>query len=257
MSNNTLKDTQTKSTLSAAATQAGVQQSDTPESPPTMSDSEKKSSREFTSILLALQFGALLLTPSIKGFINPPYVNYGWLLAYYLVALCSIIMLGMIFYITFMPNAKQPVKREGISTHLWWISLVCFLIFFGTNIVSDHRQPPSIEDITISDMTPNTGELIKLTAKIKAPQSSNTSIEWKVNTKLHSTKSYLFYNVQPDDLAIVVKLTVANNNGDTTCFLNIPVFNKLKGDDDAQKNIVARTAELKAKATLAIKNTCN
>lgn len=231
MSNKTSKETQPQVDASAVGEQEPEGNSSAVIEQKPMSQDEKKSSRETTSILLALQFGALLLTTSIKGFIEAPYVYYGWLLAYYVIGLTSIFFLGMIFYITLMPVAKQPVKREGISTHLWWTSLLCLLIFFSANIVSNHQKPPSIEDITISNMTPHPGDLVKFAVKIKSPDSTKTSIKWQIKDDVLSTNNYLFYNVQHETSVLTVLLFVTNRNGEAHCTLHIPVANNHKGEE--------------------------
>lgn len=177
-------------------------------------NTEVKEAREFNYALLALQFGALLLAPSISNIIEPPFSMRWLLLTYYGLAIISIFMLGISYFITYTQLPK-PVRIQGLGTNFVLLSMLMFVAFFAVNLWQDTKQLPQIESIEVSNLNPRVGELVKLSVKAKGRRTEGVDIKWLVDGKVSSSRPFLFIRGAEDKPVVSIAVIVGNDAGET------------------------------------------
>jgi hypothetical protein len=171
-----------------------------------------KESRELTSALLALLFGAILLAPSLKNIIEPPFVWIPALLFFYGLVVIAILMLAIAFYLTFSDGKDNAARPQSYGAQAGFLAYIFLLLFIGKNLLNDANTIPEIKDITISNYAPAPGNIIKLKAITKATDLTNTSVNWTINGELYEGSDFVHYSVPEGVKEVSVSVEVIDTD---------------------------------------------
>ena len=186
-----------------------------------------KESRELTSVLLALLFGAILFAPSLKSIIEPPFSWIPALMLFYGLAIFAIVMLAIAFYLTFSAGKRHANKPQSIGAQIGFIAYIFLLAFIGRNLFDDAKTIPEIKDITVSNYNPIPGNVIKFKALTKATDFTNTSVDWTVNGQTYTGTDFVHYAVPMNVKEVIVSVKIVDTD-----------INKITDENKQQRRLI-------------------
>jgi hypothetical protein len=138
----------------------------------------------FLTSLFGVLAGAIVFLPSILGIIRPPFLWEPLLYIFWVAGIISLVLLGIaIYFLRFTTSNAYPHRLSGAGSWSALIALACLVIYVAANGFQDRASSPYIQSVKISPTSPQTGDIVEISADVVDEDQDRLRYYWSVDGK--------------------------------------------------------------------------